>query len=192
MGLSACAIALLEFPLWMIHGSVPPFHEPIGFAAYVTKTQSFWLLRTLKDMVIFCLLVCFAAAYRKLLVDRDRESEWLATLYLVVTGIYPAPTLVVDSFNGSLALDASGGKADPVVLRTMVESTLLMLGPVGLILIGTMTLLAAILNHHTDVYPPRSPFSPSSSPSSTTPSCPRCSSAATRGSSTRRPASAPP
>jgi hypothetical protein len=131
LGLAACLIAALEFPAWMVHGAA----------------------RSLMDLAIIVLLLFFFAILRKAIIDRRADLEWMATLLFGLSLVYIAITLVADALSGSMRLDAGEGKADPVVLRAMVESTLPLLGSAGLTLIGAMMLISGVINAYARIFP---------------------------------------
>jgi hypothetical protein len=147
LGILACIITFAEFPLWMVGGMVPVFSDSTAFATYVSHTGSLWITRTLMDFVIYNLLLVFLAGFRRMAIDHYKTLEWLAILFLSLSIVYITIQLIADCISGSMGLDTFNGKADPVVLRTMVEMTLLMFGSAGLIFIGTLLMIAAVLNH---------------------------------------------
>jgi len=144
-GLAACVLTVIEFPLWMLGGMPPAFSNIRAFSAYVTKTNVFYLHRTLLDMFIFVFLMVFMAGFRQVIIQKARDQEWLATLFFGIGMVYSALTLVSDSITGGVGLDTIGGHADPSAIRALTESTILMFGSVGLILIAAMLFLAGYL-----------------------------------------------
>jgi hypothetical protein len=105
------------------------------------------------DLFIFSLLLVFFGGFRHLIVTTDASHEWMATTFFGIGTVYTALTLVSDSLTGSIALDTFGGKADPTVIRTLNESTVLMFGSVGLFLIATMLIVAGVLILRTKALP---------------------------------------
>ena len=105
----------------------------------------FYLHRTLLDMFIFVFLMVFMAGFRQVIIQKRPELEWLATLFFGIGMVYSALTLVSDSITGGVGLDTIGGNPDPNVIRALTESTILMFGSVGLILIAAMLFLAGYL-----------------------------------------------
>ncbi len=152
-GVIACAVALAEFPLWFMGGSMPHFWETTAFSEFATRHSTLYLTRTLMDLFIFGLLVVFFGGFRHLVVMTDASYEWMATIFFGIGMIYTALTLVSDSLTGSIALDTVGGRADPTVIRTLNESTVLMFGSVGIFLIATMMAVAGILILRTKALP---------------------------------------
>lgn len=92
-------------------------------------------------MFIFVCLLFFMAGF----IQKAREQEWLATLFFGIGLVYSALTLVSDSITGGVGLDTVGGNPDPAAIRVMNESTILMFGSVGLILIAALLVLAGTL-----------------------------------------------
>jgi hypothetical protein len=105
------------------------------------------------DLFIFSLLVVFFGGFRNLIVITQPSYEWIATVFFGIGTIYTALTLISDSLTGSIALDTFGGKADPTVIRTLNESTVLMFGSAGIFLIATMMVVAGILILRTNAIP---------------------------------------
>lgn len=153
LGVLACAVALAEFPLWFMGGSIPQFWETSAFSDFATRHSTLYLTRTLMDMFIFSLLVVFFGGFRHLVVTTDASHEWIATTFFGLGTVYTTLTLVSDSLTGSIALDTFGGKADPTVIRALNESTVLMFGSVGLFLIATMLIVAGVLILRTKALP---------------------------------------
>jgi hypothetical protein len=144
-GLAACVLTGVEFPLWMVGGMPPSFSDIQTFSAYVSRANIFYLHRTLLDMFIFVFLMAFMAGFRHVVIQKAREQEWLATLFFGIGLVYSALTLVSDSITGGVGLDTVGGNPSPTAIRAMTESTILMFGSVGLILIAAMLFLAGYL-----------------------------------------------
>ena len=112
-GVIACVVAMAEFPLWFMGGSMPQFWDATAFAGFATRHSTLYLARTLMDLFIFSLLMVFFGGFRHLVVITQASDEWIATTFFGLSMIYTALTLVSDSLTGSIALDAVGGKADP-------------------------------------------------------------------------------
>ena len=153
LGVLACVIALAEFPLWFMGGSMPQFWETTAFSEFATRHSTLYLTRTLMDLFIFSLLIVFFGGFRNLIVITQASYEWIATVFFGIGTVYTALTLVSDSLTGSIALDTFGGKADPTVIRALNESTVLMFGSVGIFLIAAMMVVAGILILRTNAVP---------------------------------------
>jgi hypothetical protein len=144
-GLAACLLTVIEFPLLMLGGMPPSFSNIQAFSAYVSRTNVFYLHRTLLDMFIFVFLMAFMAGFRQVIIRKRPEREWLATSFFGIGMVYSALTLVSDSVTGGVGLDSVGGNPDPTAIRALTESTILMFGSVGLILIAALLFLAGYL-----------------------------------------------
>ena len=144
-GLAACILTAVEFPLWMVGGMPPSFSNIQAFSAYVARVNNLYLHRTLLDMFIFVFLMAFLAGFRQVVIQKARQQEWLATLFFGIGMVYSAITLVSDSITGGVGLDTVAGNPSPTAIRAMTESTILMFGSVGLILIAAMLFLAGYL-----------------------------------------------
>ena len=151
LGVIACAIALAEFPLWFI--SPPQFWDTAAFSDFATRNSTVYLTRTLMDMFIWSLLIVFFGGFRHLVVVTRASYEWVATTLFGLGTVYIALTLVSDSLTASIALDTFGGRADPTVIRTLNESTVLMFGSVGLFLIAALLTVAGVLILQTKALP---------------------------------------
>ena len=101
-GLAACALTVVEFPLWMVGGMPPSFANIQAFSTYVTQTNVFYLHRTLLDMFIFVFLMVFMAGFRQAIIQKAYKQEWLATLFFGIGMVYSAITLVSDSITGGV------------------------------------------------------------------------------------------
>lgn len=153
LGVAACVLTLIEFPLWMIGGAPPSFWDIAAFSEYVAKTNVFYLHRTLLDMFIFVFLMVFLAGFRQMIIQKSREHEWAATLFFGIGLVYSAITLVSDAITGGVGLDTMGGNPNLTAIRALTEATILMFGSVGLILIGSLLVLAGYLTIATGVLP---------------------------------------
>ena len=153
LGLIACLIAFAEFPLWFVGESMPKFWDAAAFSEFVVRHSSLYLTRTLMDLFIFSLLIVFFGGFRHLIVRTNPSYEWLGTTFFGTAAIYIALTLISDSFAGTIALDTIDGRADPTVIRTLNESTLLLFGSVAEVLVATMMVIAAIMIFNTRALP---------------------------------------
>lgn len=145
LGLLACLVACVEFPLWFVGETIPQFWDEIAFSEFVARHSTLYLTRTLMDLFIFSLLIVFFGGFRHLIVKTKASYEWLGTTFFGIAALYIAITLISDSMAATVALHTIGGKADPAVVRALNESTVLLFGSVAEVLITAMTVVAAIL-----------------------------------------------
>lgn len=153
LGVIACGLAFIEFPLWFVGESMPQFWDEIAFSEFVARHSTLYLTRTLMDLFIFGLLIVFFGGFRYLIVTKQTSYEWLGTTFFGVATIYIALTLLSDSLTGTIALQAINEKANPTVVRALNESTFLLYGSVAESLIATMMVLAGILILRTKALP---------------------------------------
>lgn len=137
-GLAAIALFFVEFPLYFLRGPMPTFEGATKLGAYATRNATNMLAVILLDMVIYCLVLIFLAGFRHVLRQARPECEWLGTLVFGVGLVYTTLTLVADSLEGTVALDALSSNPDPSAIRVLMESQYLMFGSVGLILIALL------------------------------------------------------
>ena len=152
-GALACLIAFVEFPLWFVAESVPPFWDAIAFSEFVARHSTLYLTRTLMDLFIFGLMIFFFGGFRQLIVMTRPSAEWLGTTFFGIAVMYVTLTLVSGSLAATVALHTIDGKADPAVVRALNESTILMFGSVGGFLVALLTSLAGFLILHTGALP---------------------------------------
>ena len=136
-GLIAIALFFVEFPLYFLRGPMPSL-TATNLGAYSTRNAANMLAVVSLDMLIYCLFLIFLAGFRHLIRQARAECEWLGTLVFGVGVAYATITLVGDSLEGTIALDALTGSPDPSANRVLMESQYLIFGSVGLILIALL------------------------------------------------------
>jgi hypothetical protein len=152
-GLAACLLTFIEFPLWMIGGAEPSFLDSQAFSEFVARTKTLYLHRTLLDMFIFSFLLVFMAGFRQIIIQKDHDYEWMATLFFGIGLVYITLTLVADSITGAVGLDTVAGNPNPTIILGLTEATILMYGSVALMLLGMMLSLATYLLFKTEAMP---------------------------------------
>lgn len=124
-GLAGVAFLAIEIPLWVFPGNQPPISDAVASAQYLADIRVIALTRVLLDMLMYMSLMVFFAGFRHLIVKTRPEYEWIGTLAFGAGAIWWAVSLVADGLEGGAVLDTLGGKADPTVVRALVEGTLL-------------------------------------------------------------------
>ena len=136
-GLFSIGLFLIEFPIYFLRGPMPRLTAP-NLSAYSVRNAPNMLTVVFLDMLIYCLFLVFLAGVRHF-VQRTRPGwEWLGTAAFGAGLVYTAITLLADSFEGAIALDALTGSPDPSVIRALMESQYLLFGSVGLLLMALL------------------------------------------------------
>ncbi|MDR3578039.1 MAG: hypothetical protein P4L50_29590 [Anaerolineaceae bacterium] len=78
LGLTACVLTLMEFPLWMIGGAVPSFSDINAVSHFAAKNSGLYLTRTLLDMVIFVFLLTLLSGFSRRMKKIRADFEWPA------------------------------------------------------------------------------------------------------------------
>jgi hypothetical protein len=123
-GLAGAILNLIEIPLWIIPGAAPQISDTIAHAQFISGERIIALSRILIDVLMYmCLMVLFAG-FRYLICKTNKKYEWIATLNFVAASVWWAVSLVADGLEGGAVLDTLGNM-NPVIVRTLVEGTLL-------------------------------------------------------------------
>ena len=83
------------------------------------------MTRILLDMGMYASLMVFFAGFRQMIIKKQSDYEWIATLVLVAGAVWWAVSLVADGLEGGAVLDTLGNTTNPTVVRALVEATLL-------------------------------------------------------------------
>jgi hypothetical protein len=124
-GLAGVIFLVIEIPLWILPGALPPISDTVAHAQYLVDIRVIALTRVLLDMLMYMSLVVFFAGFRHLVVKTRAEYEWVGTLAFGAGVVWWAVTLVADELEGGAVLDTLGGNADPSAVRALVEGTIL-------------------------------------------------------------------
>ena len=132
-GVAGFVVFLLALPTYFVPGSVPRLEDAEQFSAYVTRINTFILIRaTLADPLILVGLLVFLAGFRHLIRQARQDYEWIATLVFGAGLVMIALELVGDGLEAGAALDTAV-KADPTVIRALMEGSFPLYGAIGLI-----------------------------------------------------------
>ena len=133
-GVAGFVVFLLALPTYFVPGSVPRLEDAEQFSAYVTRINTFILIRaTLADPLILVGLLVFLAGLRHLIRQARQDYEWIATLVFGAGLVMIALELVGDGLEAGAALDTAV-KADPTVIRGLMEGSFPLYGAIGLIM----------------------------------------------------------
>jgi hypothetical protein len=134
-GVAAFIVFLAALPLYFIGvGPAAPLEDTAQFSDLITRTNTYVLIRTsLADPLIMTGLLVFLAGFRHLIRQARQEYEWIGTLVFGVGLVVIAIELVADGLEAGSALD-TWVKADPTVVRGLMEGSFPLFGAIGLIL----------------------------------------------------------
>jgi hypothetical protein len=130
------AIFFVEFPFYFVRTHVPGLAESSKYPDYAARNGTNIMCCLFLDLFILSLMTVFFAGVRHLIRQANPQDEWLASLFFGVGLVFVAITLVGDSFQASIVIDAFNPPADGVIMRAMTESTLLLYGSIALWLLA--------------------------------------------------------
>lgn len=150
-GVASFVVFLVALPLYF-GGTPAPLADTARFTDYITGINTAVLGRAaLADPLIMAGLLVFLAGFRHLVRQARPKFEWLATLVFGVGVLVLALELVGDGLEAGAALDTVA-KAEPSVVRGLMEGSFPLYGSIGLILsalllasAGAATLAARVL-----------------------------------------------
>jgi len=144
--LACIATFFIEFPFYLVRSPFPGLAVSSKLPDFAARNATNIMCCVFLDLIILSLIMIFFAGVRHLIRQANPQHEWLASLFFGVGLVYVTLTFVADSLQGAMALDALNPPADGVIIRAMMESSLLMYGAVALWL---MALFMAILSYAT-------------------------------------------
>ena len=124
-GLIGAILLFIEIPLWIIPGEAPAIQNAAVHAEFLANSRVIALSRILIDMLMYMSLMVFFAGFRNVIIQKNKEYEWIATLTLAAGAVWWAVSLVADGLEGAAILDTLQGNSNPTIVRAMVEATLL-------------------------------------------------------------------
>jgi hypothetical protein len=126
-----------ELPLWVIPGSPPAISDASAYSQFLASIRYIAMTRILLDMGMYASLMVFFAGFRQMIIKKQSDYEWIATLVLVAGAVWWAVSLVADGLEGGAVLDTLGNTTNPTVVRALVEATLLIYnGSIAFIVTG--------------------------------------------------------
>lgn len=144
--LACIATFFIEFPFYLVRTPWPGLAASDKLADFAARNGTNVMCCVFMDFIILTLLMIFLAGVRHLIRHANPQHEWLASLFFGVGMVFVTLTVVADSLQGATVVDAFNPPGDGVIIRAMMESTILMYGAVALWL---MALFMAILSYVT-------------------------------------------
>jgi hypothetical protein len=152
-GVGSFVVFLVALPLYFGGMTNAPLEDAARFSAYVTSVNTAILIRTsIADPLIMIGWLVFLAGFRHLIRQARMEYEWLATLMLASGVVVITLELVGDGLEAGAALDTVA-KADPTVVRGLMEASFPMYGAIGLIMSALLLASAGYATLATGVLP---------------------------------------
>jgi hypothetical protein len=136
-GLAMMGLFFIEFPIYFLRGSMPSV-TGTDLCAYSVRNAGNMLTVVFLDMLIYALFPVFLAGIFHFIRRVNPQREWLGVVALCAGVAYMVLTLLADSFEGTIALDARTGHPDGILIRTLMEIQYLLFGSIGLILIAVL------------------------------------------------------
>jgi hypothetical protein len=153
-GVAGFVLFLVALPLYFV-GPQPmvPLEDTVQFSDSVSRASSFILTRaTLADPLIMACLLVFLAGFRHLIRQARPDYEWVSTLVFGAGLVVITLELAGDALQGGAALDTSV-KADPTVVRSLMEGSFVFYGAIGLIMSALLLASAGYATLATGVLP---------------------------------------
>lgn len=151
-GVGSFVVVVIALPLYF-GGTLAPLEDTVRFSDYVTSINTAILIRTsLADPLIMVGFVVFLAGFRHLIRQARPEYEWLATLVFGVGVLLFTLELVGDGLNAGAALDTVT-KAEPTVVRGLMEASIPLYGAIGMIMSALLLASAGYATLSTGVLP---------------------------------------
>lgn len=138
-GVAGFVVFLAALPLYFIRvGPGVPLEKTAQFSEFVARTGTLVIARTtIADALIMVGLLVFLAGFRHLIRQARPDYEWVASLVFGVGLVVIAVELVGDGLEAGAALDTVV-RADPSVVRGLMEASFPMYGAIGLIMAALM------------------------------------------------------
>ncbi len=153
-GLAGFVVFLVALPLYFLGPQpIARLEDTIQFSDSVSRASTFILTRaTLADPLIMTCLLVFLAGFRHLIRQARPDYEWVSTLVFGAGLVVITLELAGDAFEGGAALDTSV-KADPTVVRGLMEGSFVFYGAIGLIMSALLLASAGYATLATGVLP---------------------------------------
>jgi len=144
--LASIATCFIEFPFYLVRSAWPGLAASDKLGDFAARNGTNVMCCVFLDFIILTLFMIFLAGVRHLIRQANPQHEWLASLFFGTGLVFVALTFVADSLQGATAVDGFNPPADGVIVRAMLESTILMYGAVA---IWLLAFLMAILSYVT-------------------------------------------
>ena len=153
-GVAGFVLFLVALPLYFIGPQpVARLEDTVQFSDSVTRASTLILTRaTLADPLIMACLLVFLAGFSHLIRQARPDYEWVGTLVFGAGLVVITLELAGDALQGGAALDTSV-KADPTVVRGLLEGSFVFYGAIGLIMSALLLASAGYATLATGVLP---------------------------------------
>jgi hypothetical protein len=133
-GVAGFVVFLVALPLYYLAGPEPPIEDTAATTAFVIRARTFILARaTLADPLIMIGFLVFLAGVRHIIRQARPDHEWVSSLVLGAGLVVITLELVGDALQAAAALDTFV-KAEPAVVRGLIEASFPFFGAVGLLM----------------------------------------------------------
>jgi hypothetical protein len=133
-GVAGFAVFLFALPLYYLAGPEPRIEDTAATTAFVTRASTFILARTsLADPLIMIGFLVFLAGFRHITRQARPDHEWVSSLVFGAGLLVIALELAGDGLQAAAALDTFV-KAEPGVVRGLIEASFPFFGAVGLLM----------------------------------------------------------
>jgi hypothetical protein len=133
-GVAGFVVFLVALPLYYLAGPEPRIEDTASTSAFVTRASTYVLARaTLADPLIMIGFLVFLAGFCHIIKKARPDYEWVSSLVLGAGLIVITLELVGDALQGAAALDTFV-KADPAVVRGLMEASFPFYGAIGLLM----------------------------------------------------------
>lgn len=151
--LASIATFFIEFPFYLVRSSFPTMTEASKLPDFAVRNAINIMSCVFLDFLILSLFLVFAAGLRHLFREADPQREWLGTLFFGIGLVYVTLTLIADSLQATMVVDALTPPADPTIVRAVLECTYLMYGAVALWLMAFFMAIAGYVTLATGALP---------------------------------------
>jgi hypothetical protein len=139
--LACIATFFIEFPFYLVRTPFPGLAASDKLGDFAARNGTNIMCCVFLDLIILTLLMIFFAGVRHLIRKANPQHEWLGSLFFGTGLVFVALTLVADSLQGAIAVNGFNPPADGVIVRAMMESTILMYGAVALWLLAFLMVI---------------------------------------------------
>lgn len=153
-GVAGFVVFLVALPLYFLGPQpVARLEDAVQFSDSVSKASTFILTRaTLADPLIMACLLVFLAGFCHLIRQARPDYKWVSTLVFGAGLVVITLELAGDALQGGAALDTSV-KADPTVVRGLMEGSFVFYGAIGLMMSALLLASAGYATLATGVLP---------------------------------------
>ncbi len=153
-GVAGFVLFLIALPLYFLGPQpIARLEDTVQFSDAVSRASTLILTRaTLADPLIMACLLVFLAGFRHLIRQARPDYEWVSTLVFGAGLVVITLELAGDALQGGAALDTYV-KADPTVVRGLMEGSFIFYGAIGLVMSALLLASAGYATLATGVLP---------------------------------------